>query len=166
MWDGRGGQSWSAWMIASSAWRSPRTHHLHRGSFLAISPPDVKIIKWIWLELLGDSFFSVFSFIFLSAPSCNHHFYFLLSHKLEPNSYWICSSIKVQRRCPVNSQSLCWVQSCFPRGPPAFWGEPCPVTGCSFPPIIQQSSSPGLRKDLKAGLENAPQIKRSIDTVD
>lgn len=63
------GQRCSTWIIASSTRHSLGIHHPLRGSFLAISPPDVRIIKYIFLEFLRDSSFAVsFSLlIFLSA---------------------------------------------------------------------------------------------------
>ena len=102
-----GSQTWSMWMIASSTWHSLRTHHLHRGSFLAISPPDVKIIICIWLEFLGDSFFSSLFFTLLLSlpPVFNPHFF--SSHV----SYsQIVSASRYREEAPVNPSlsAGCW----------------------------------------------------------
>lgn len=152
VWDGWGGPKPSEWMIVSSTWHSLRTHHLHRGSFLAISPPDVKWIKCIWLEFLGDSSFSGFSFLlfpFLPSPPPPTprfylYFYFLHSHTLSPNGAWSCSMMEVQRRSSWELPVLELGAELFSQEPAAFCGKPGPVTRVFLSSTIQQSGLPWL----------------------
>lgn len=105
------------WMIASSTWHSLRSHHLPRGSFLAISPPDVKIIKHIWLEFLGDSSFSVFFFmLFPSLPPVFISIFIFCSHirysQIVPK---FAQVLRYREWAPENSQYYCWTLRYFPR---------------------------------------------------